>query len=283
MRAGLSRRVFMAMADLDLAQAAADHNRPTRFWRQCARDTQGLWVRYADQKSAWGVPYFHGKQEMYKTPQEHKYLLAHLDARRAFYDGLLDVPSMELADFRLWLETLRCLLEYRKQESTLHEKSVTDKHTEIVREQVIPLAKKYHDPYATGAASGPVFAGFPKASLPYDETKDGRIYHHYPSLDYTDEYLGEALDTLKEALREDEIDDREAYIRHIAYFFQVLINLHLFAAVNSSLYMNLCDGLLEIGGLEGVEHGILDFVAFRFQPETFQDYFYDSVINGQRQ
>jgi hypothetical protein len=276
--AGFDRRISEALLRLDKAREAAANNQPTDFWKQCVRDTTGRWALYAQQKSAYDVPYFHGKQETCKTPEEHQYLLVHLDTRRAFYEGLADVPSMNVDDFRNWLETLRAQLEYRKVESVLHEKSITDKHTKIITQEVMPLAKKYEDPYYLGNAHGPILAHFPKESLPYDEVKDGAYYHHYPSLDYADLYLGEALTTLKSLLAEEPSDTRE-YTYKIAHFFQVLINLHLFAAVNVSLYMNMADGLLELMDIEGIEHGILDFVAFRLQPETFQEYFYDSVLS----
>lgn len=279
--ASLGSRVSAALANLDMAQAAVDHNQRTSFWRQCVRDTSGKWLAYANQESAYDVPYFHGRQETYKTPGERKYLLAHLDCRRAFYEGLTDVEHMTLDDFRNWLDVLRALLEYRKSESALHEKSVTDKHTKIVTEQVMPIAKKYHDPYYENKANGPVFEALPKASLPYDERRGELIYHHYPSLDYADEYLQMALDELKILLRTDAFADQQEYVHKVARFFQILINLHLFAAVNASLYMNMADGLLEIVGLRGIEHGIADFVAFRLQPESFEHYFYDIVMEGQ--
>jgi hypothetical protein len=264
-----------------MAQACVDHNQRTSFWRQCVRDTSGKWAAYANQKSAYDVPYFRGRQETYKTPEERKYLLAHLDTRRAFYEGLADVEQMSLEDFRNWLEVLRALLEYRNSESALHEKSITDKHTKIVAQEIMPLAQKYGDPYFSGVLQGPVFEGLPKASLPYDEERDGLVYHHYPSLDYADDYLQHALDTLKSLLRTDAFANQEEYVHKVARFFQLLINLHLFAAVNVSLYMNMADGLLEIAGLRGIEHGMVDFVAFRLQPDSFERYFYDIVMDGQ--
>ncbi|HEU4914197.1 MAG TPA: hypothetical protein VFT16_02200 [Candidatus Saccharimonadales bacterium] len=277
----LDQRVSEASARLDLAQAAADQQRDTVFWRQCVRDTSGRWAAYTNQKSAYGVPYFRGGQKTYKTPEEHRYLLAHIDTRRAFYESLPDVPNMDTNGFKDWLEVLRALLEYRKSESPLHEKSVTDKHTKIILDQVLPLAKKYGDPYYDGRTNGPVFAGIPPRGLPRDEKQDDIIYHHYPLLAYTDIYLSQALHVLKNAL-EDNLTDMRAYICKVARFFQLLINLHLFAAVNVSLYMNMADGLLEIAGLEGIEHGIVDFVAFRLQPESFERYFYDTVMAGQQ-
>jgi len=280
-RASFGERVSRALDNLDVAQAAADHKQPTKFWVGCVRDAHGKWADYAAQKSDYDVPYFRGKQETYKTPQEHKYLLAHIDTRRAFYETLPDVPHMDLTAFREWLEIMRCLLEYRKSDSTLHEKSITDKHTKIIQDEVLPLAKKYKDPYFDGSAMGPVFAGFPQGSLPFDERKGELIYHHYPSLEYTDLYLQEALTTLQELLEQDPQANLQAYVSKVGYFCQVLINLHLFAAVNISLYMNMANGLLEIAGLHGIEHGIVDFVAFRLQPESFGKYFYDTVKTNQ--
>jgi hypothetical protein len=279
--ASLGSRVSAALANLDMAQASVDHNQRTSFWRQCVRDTSGKWLAYANQGSAYDVPYFHGKQETYKTPGERKYLLAHLDTRRAFYEALTDVDHMNLDEFRNWLDVLRALLEYRKSESALHEKSITDKHTKIVTEQVVPLAKKYDDPYFTGDSQGPVFDGLPSESLPYDEKRGDLVYHHYPSLEYADIYLEKALEELKTLLHTDAFADQKEYVHKVARFFQLLINLHLFAAVNASLYMNMADGLLEIAGLRGIEHGLTDFVAFRLQPDSFERYFYDIVMDGQ--
>lgn len=279
---GLYEHVAKMLDRLDAVQASVDHGRHTRFWVQCVRDTRGNWVKYATQKSDYDIPYFRGKQETYKTPIEHKYLLAHIDTRRAFYESLPDVPYMDTDAFREWLEIMRCLLEYRKAGSTLHEKSVTDKHTQIIIEQVLPLAKKYKDPYATGLAHGPVLVGIPAGGLPFDESKNGLIYHHYPSLDYADIYLHRALATLQHLLRMDAAANRQEYIHQVAHFCQLLINLHLFAAVNISLYMNMCNGLLELAGMRGIEHGIIDFVAFRLQPDNFGRYFYDMAKEGQR-
>ncbi len=280
--AGLDQRVSKALSTLDGAVMAVERNQPTPFWDQCVRDTRGTWTAYASQKSAYEVPYFRGKQETYKTSAERTYLLAHLDTRRAFYEGLAVVPEMSVDTFRNWLETLRCLLEYRKSESALHEKSITNKHTKLILEQILPIAKQYNDPYFLGTAVGPIFPGFPKESLPFDEVKGSHVYyHHYPSLNYTDIYLGASLRTFKRIINHDECARTQDYIHEVAYFFQLLINLHLFAAINVSLYMNMADGLLELAGLRGVEHGIMDFVAFRLQPETFQAYFYDTVIRAQ--
>jgi hypothetical protein len=86
---------------------------------------------------------------------------------------------------------------------------------------------------------------------------------------------------LKSLLRTDAFANQEEYVHKVARFFQLLINLHLFAAVNVSLYMNMADGLLEIAGLRGIEHGMVDFVAFRLQPDSFERYFYDIVMDGQ--
>ena len=256
-----------------------DQQARIEFWKQCVRDIDGRWAKYTGQKSAYGVPYFHGTQTNIHTLAEELYLRANRDARLSFYEHLGEVESMDLPDFLYWLETLRCLIEYRAVPSQQHECGCTAAHSEVVQEQVIPLAATYNDPYVNQKAFGPIFKDFPKEALPRDKAIGTKIHHHYPPLEYQDVYIGEALTTLKRIVSNKHAGSKD-YVYDVAYFFQLLINLHLFAAINMSLYMNMANGLLEIAGLTGISHGILDFVAFRLQPENFQRYFYSQVSLG---
>lgn len=274
--------ILTAIHKLDTVQRNIDKKLPTAFWLECVRDASGRWVRYEGHSSRYGVKYFRGHQPMidYDNLGEVTYLKNSLATRRKFYEGLCDVTSMDLMTFTFWLEELRRTLEYRQVDEWLHQRFATTAHTIIVKEEVVKIAEKYNDPYSTLETTGPVFANFPLESLPHDKPEGGLIEHHYPTLDYSGAYLEAALSILKKLISE-KLDNQE-YIYEIAKFYQLLINLHYFAAMNASLYMNMANGLLTVGGIDGIENGIIDFAALRLQPENFQKYFYDEVLMNSR-
>ncbi len=270
--------ISKALRQLDDAEKAMRKKEPTQFWLECVRDARGKWAKYSGKSSRFGVKYFRGHQPKvnYDDSEEVTYLQNSIIVRRAFYMGLEKVNNMTLSQFQEWLENLRRTLEYRPVDEWLHQRFATHAHTIIVEEEVIPLAQEYGDIYKPNGISGPQFAGFPKNALPYDETENDQIIHHYPKLDVKDYYLNSALISLKIIMKK-QLNEKE-YIYEIAKFYQLLINLHYFAAMNASLYMNLANGLLEIAGIPGIENGIIDFVALRLQPENFAKYFYDEVV-----
>ena len=256
----------------------AQQKLPTMFWEQCVRDVSGKWRNYYGHSSRYGVKYFRRQQSAvdYNNPEEVSYLQSSINTRRKFYSGLLGIGAMDVTAFCQWLEQLRRAIAYRPTNEWLHQRFATTAHSEVVQAEVLPIAQKYNDPYARGEARGPTFPHFPKSALPYDIVETGKIDHHYPTLNYSDLYLSAALETLKKLLSTDL--DKEAYIFAVAYFYQLLINLHYFAAMNASLYMNMANGLLEIAGVKGIENGIIDFVALRLQPDNFEKFFYDEVM-----
>ena len=276
--------IHSALTELDIVNKHIDARQDTDFWIQCVRDTSGRWSRYYHLKaqSKYSVSYFRGRQAAvdYDNPAEVAYIRSNLETRRAFYQGLLLARHMDTDAFRHWLEQLRRTLEYQPIENWLHKKFSTPAHSLIVQAEIRPIAKTYQDPYASGLQQGPNFSGFPPEALPADKEQDGLIYHLYPTLDYSELYFSHALEVLKRLLGDAYTSER-AYIYDVAYFFQLLVNLHYFAAINASLYMNMANGMLDLGGIGGVEHGIVDFVALRLQPSTFQKYFYDEVKRGQ--
>ena len=261
------------------ARKKIDLQKDVSFWKQCVRDASGILLKYSGLSSRYGAKYFHGYQPsvQYTNTDELMYVQACVRTREKFYHILPLVPKMDLHDFKELLELLRHTLEYRPVSEWLHQRFSTPAHTIIVREEVIVLAEKYSDPYATGNAKGPIFATIDPNGQPRDEVEENTIIHLYPTLDFSDQYFSSALSILKNIL-ENEFEDGEKYVHNVADFFQLLINLHYFAAMNASLYMNMANGLLEIVGIEGIEHGIVDFVALRLQPENFRKYFYDLAV-----
>ncbi len=213
----------------------------------------------------------------YGNDAEVSYIEANLRLRNKFYHDIPKVMEMNVDSFAAWLAALHECIAYKYAypgEFPLPRDVTT--HTIIIKNEVTPLAKKYNDPYASGATKGPVFDGFPADALPTDTVDGPNIVHHYPVQKYSSLYLREAHATLKQLTNTTETGG-EMYVQKVAYLLQVLVNLHLFVNINMSLYMNIANAMLDIGGIAGMEHGILDFVAMRLQPVAFHAYFVDEL------
>lgn len=251
---------------------------PTDFWQQCVRDIDGKWTKYTGLRSLENTRYFYGHQPhiRYENPAEVNLLQINIDIRHEVYRTLGDVVFMNARDFQKWLESLRYKMQYRPTEEWKLEVHATTTHTDVVIQDIMPIAKEYNDPYALSLSSGPLFDGFPKAALPIDEVEGDFIKHTYPSLEFSELYFNAALGQIKNLYNERH--DRDPYIRGVANVYQLLINLHYFPSINTSLYMNIANGLLEVADIRGVDHGIKDFVAMRLQPKNYQDYFHLEVL-----
>lgn len=273
----------LAAATSRLAEvgAAVTTRQPTWFWRQLVRSSDHGLDDYRTLKNRHGDQHFRGSQPEvdYSKPQELAYLEVCLDVRQALYAELTTLTAIDLARFGAMLVRFHDLmhqrLDYHPRHEWLHHTFTSSAHTPLVQQQVMPIARHYRDPYVTGKSCGPELPGIPAAGQPRDESDGQTITHHYPSLDFADAYLSQALTSLQKLPTL--LADRNAYIHEVANILQYLNNLHLFAGINSSLYMNIANGLLEIAGITGIEHGIVDFVSMRLQPANFQQYFLDQV------
>jgi hypothetical protein len=212
----------------------------------------------------------------YANPAAVNLLQANIDVRHVVYTKLRCGDLEDATSFKQWLIDLRSMMEYRPTEDWKLSIHATSTHTEIVLQDVIHIAKRYDDPYAEMASAGPIFDKFPDEALPIDTWKADSITHTYPPLEYSDYYFEAALHQLKKL--QIITQDQKSYIHGVARLYQLLVNLHYFPSINTSLYMNIANGLLEIVGLRGVEHGIKDFVAMRLQPSNYQRYFHDEVM-----
>lgn len=253
----------------------------TPFWWQCVRDTTGSLDAYKALISRNNAPYFRGNQAVidYTNEADRIYLEANARVRARIYRELPQVVNLDVALFRQWLTELRHELAYKKLISDAFpepKRRRVPTHSPVVKRAVLAIAKTYGDPYVTGQTAGPVFPGFPAAALPVDKLEDGEVVHYYPAAEYADLYLSEALKTLRSVIGSSNPGGEEC-LRHTGYLLQLLANLHLFITINTSLYMNLVDALLEVSGRAGIKHGILDFVAMRLQPAAFFAYFRDQL------
>ena len=268
-----------AILKLDSDYSLFKNNLDTTFWRQCIRDGDGRWQEYSSVMSMENTKYFHGHQPRinYQNSKERKYLKVNFEVRRMIYESFKSGVAMDVPQFETWLKDLRDIMSYRFTEEWKLDVHATRTHTKIVNELVVPIANELNDPYDGIETKGPVFELFPIESLPTDERDGSYIVHTYPSLEHAHVYFDEALKTLQGLLSQS-YSERE-YIFQVAYFYQVLINLHYFPSINTSLYMNIANALLEIVGIGGVGHGIKDFVAMRLQPINYQHFFYDEVTS----
>jgi|GEM_PF-2417849 len=249
----------------------------TDFWVQCVRDTSGEWQNYTSLKSKSGFNYFFGRQSTINLTDARavRYIEANIRIRRRLYHEIPGVLEMGMGDFESWLRDLHSDMTYKATYEGNFPRNVPT-HTVIVNAEVKPIAEQYGDPYFTGEANGPKFKGIPPYMLPRDEKEGGLISHYYPLLEYKTFYLKAAHNVFCDIVTHP-IVGCDDYFKKVAYLFQILINLHLFVNVNNSLYMNIVNAFLEIAGTNGIEHGILDFVGMRLQPDRFSEYFLDQI------
>lgn len=261
---------------------AFKRQKPTLFWNQCVRfveeDINYPQLNVKINLSRYGGKLFHGQQSrvQYSNHDEARYLKANINTRKLFYNSLLMVETMSVIDFTAWLGRLHKSMQYRKVDGLVKRQLFTERHASIVKKNVLPIAEVYGDSY-NSIGGGPIFKGIPPMMLPRDEIENGKIVHFYPDPEKcSDVYLRLALAVLKDLLAS-HYANKEEYVYKVAYFLQLLVNLHRFLAVNFSLYMNMANGLLELIGIDGIPHGLIDYVALRLQPESFQRYFYDQT------
>ena len=251
------------------------------IWRGMVRDYEGRWEKYVGIKSSHSdSTYFFGKQDWkfyfdHKQDQEVVSFVNSNTKGREFLDENLE----KVKDFKFyleyleWLKELHCIMKRNGGTEDLHWTycDPTSKHTIVVFGDVIPIAKRLGDPYPYDS-KGPNFNNIPEAGLPCDVyVSSNKVRHYYPHPIYYPDYLRESLKSLKKIIV------GKGGLSVIAYFYQSSINSHLFELGNNSLFMCIVNYLLNKKGCKGVEHGILDFVSFRLNPNKFAKYFEEEV------
>lgn len=251
--------VFKLLKYLDLI-TQIDNN-----WRGLVRDASGRWLKYHRD----GIKYFkYGKQPKpdLASKEQFRLIKSSINHEKAFLSGL---KNRSFINVRSWLIKLHKIQAYKgKEGKTLTARRVSrGEHSQIVKLAVLPLAKKYHDPYTNKGTQIVNLPGINPAGLPMDIWKNKQVIHYYPSPKYFDEYL----QMMKKKLEE------KTTIKSIANYYQYGINMHMFENINQSLFANQANAMLKLLGLKPIEHGIIDFVAMRLQPKNFADYFIDEV------
>lgn len=246
------------------------------FWHGLVRDPTGRWLAY----HLAGVKYFrYGEQA---TPNlndnlQLSLIKSSIEHEQAFLSGLHDGSFKNL---KQWLVQLHHKQSYFGIEGKLLVKRRISQgeHTQIATGSVLSLAKEYDDPYTNQGTQVVYLPGItPNDGCPYDKWETNQVTHFYPDPKYFGLYLQIMKNKLEQfVLKPDHNIDRET-LESIAIYYQYGINMHLFENVNQSLFANQANSMLKLLGLKPIEHGILDFVALRLQPENFIKYFIDQV------
>lgn len=245
------------------------------FWGGLIRDVTGRGLGFYFEK----VKYFkYGKQS--KPDINDKLQLALITSsikqEQAFLSGLNDRSFRSL---RKWLIRLHRKQSYFGEKAQiLRERRVSrGEHTQVVIGSILSLAQKYNDSYTNKGTQMIHLPGIDPNSYPMDKWKNNQVIHFYPDPKYFDQYLKIMKSKLEQFVLKMDRKVDQGILEIIASYYQYGVNMHMFENVNQSLFANQANAMLKLLGLKPIEHGIIDFVAMRLQPENFKKYFIDEV------
>ncbi len=260
------------------------------FWQTMVRDagvTRPGWLdeykkfKTENQESS----YFFGAQRFPDLRNEsvRKYIDVNLRVRQRFLNDWKKAKFLETIDsFREWLIQLHKIQAYKGDAGVLRLGSgiPTRRHTWIILGEVIPLAYEYADSYTlkTVCYITPL-KWIDKSEAPYDVwcEDESFVFHHYPKAEAYNSYLEVMRMMLLELHEGINTTSVVQVIAKISVFLQYASCLHFMKKSNHVLYMNIVNCLLGLLNLNGIEHGILDFVASRFGEDAFCRYFLDEI------
>lgn len=277
----LLQKHLASLENIEQSLIQKDVNSPEllNFWKGLVRDSDGRWLKYYFE----GYKYFQfGIQQKpnLKNSGNVTYIKTAINQQKDFIEGLI---NQNATDFKSWLISL-----HKKQIYKGHDiKTATKRrfaliiHSRIVLDAVIPLANKYKDPYVNKKIQFVYFPEISKEGLPKDVWEnENEVFHYYPDPIFLFQYLTVMEKMLQETLT---APNAEKLLSKIALYYQYAINTHMFENINQSLFANQANALLQVFGYKPINHGILDFVAMRFQPANFVKYFIDEVEISQQQ
>lgn len=246
------------------------------FWKGLVRDSEGKWLKYYFE----GYKYFqYGNQpkpDLIK-PSDISLIKAAIRQNKAFAQGIVNQSYL---NFKPWLIKLHKKQIYNGQQVKIATKKrfALIIHSRIVLDAIIPLAIKYNDPYINRNTQKVCLPQIDNEGFPVDIWQNkNEVSHYYPDPKFIDQYL-KAMKELLQAIVANSDISQEDLLSKIALYYQYAINTHMFENINQSLFANQVNVLLQVFGYKPINHGILDFVALRFQPVNFIKYFVDEVI-----
>lgn len=245
------------------------------FWQGLVRDPYGRWIKYYLK----GIKYFkYGKQSKpnLNSKIQLDLIVSSIRHEKAFLDGLLDKNFKNLKEWLILLHKKQAYIG-KDGQILIRKRISVGEHSPIVKGSILALAKKYHDPYTNKGTQTLHLSAISPKGLPVDIWDKSKVIHYYPGLKYFDQYLQKMENLLEKFLYKISFAPSEELLEILAFYYQYSINMHIFENVNQSLFTNQINALLGLMELKPIEHGILDFVAMRLQPENFVKYFNDQV------
>lgn len=245
------------------------------FWKGLVRDSTGRWFTYYLK----GIKYFkYGKQSKPNLNDKLQLTLvkSSIKHEQAFLSGLQKESFKNLKQWLIQLHHKQSYFDTKGQ--VLFKRRISQgEHSQVVVGSILSLAQKYNDPYINKRAQVVCLPGIDPSGCPIDKWGNNQVVHYYPDPKYFDQYLKIMKSKLEQfVLKADHKIDKKI-LKIIANYYQYGINMHMFETVNQSLFINEANAMLKLLGLRPIEHGIIDFVAMRLQPENFAKYFIDQV------
>ena len=269
--------------ELDIVRKAVDsknikEQKLISFWKGLVRDPYGEWMKYYSDN---GNKYFRYGKQPYPdlTKGEHISLIKKSIEQEKYF--LLSLINKSFRNNKTWLIELHKKQAYKGKGGKLLTKKRTSQgeHSIMVKQIIIPLAKKYSDPYIDKDMQVITLPGICFDALPKDLwVNNNVVWHYYPDPIYYKQYL-QIMRKKLIALVKKLSDNRNVteILTIIGLYYQYGINMHMFEDINQSLFINQINSILLLLNLKPINHGVLDFVAMRFQPENFTKYFIDEI------
>jgi len=277
----LLKKHLINLGNIEPSLARKDANNPEllKLWKGLVRDSGGRWLKYYFE----GYKYFqYGIQPKPNLENSNNvvYIKTAIDQQRNFIQGLI---NQDIEDFRTWLISLHKKQIYNGNDikTAAKKRFALIIHSKIVLDAVIPLAKRYHDPYANKGTQFVYLPKIAKKGLPKDVwDNEKEVFHYYSDPSFLPQYLSIMEEILQQIITTSHVG--KELLSKIALYYQYAINTHMFEHINQSLFANQTNALLQVFGYEPINHGILDFVAMRLQPANFVKYFIDEVKSRQK-
>src|SRR3989304_2458014 len=144
------------------------------LWRQMIRDFEGRWQKYVGVKSSLSKSlYFWGKEDwdFYLKQRNRKDIIEIVESNIRSWkyldnnlDKIADLSSYY--EYLDWLKELHRLMMWKEGPNEIHHSYLkpSSNHTLIVFGDVIPIAKRFADPYPENS-NGPLFDNIPETGF----------------------------------------------------------------------------------------------------------------------
>ncbi len=212
--------------------------------------------------------------------------------------------TKDISDYKTFISVLldmhRTLIKYK---GVSYSKYAGIFRAEVLADRLLPSGKNTH--FASEKDAAKIYAEFKKAIIEAGIELSDPDYKRFSTSENIWEigksheevvlcyaipqdiplFLREIQESLIEVLRLSmgEYAGTRTTINRIANIVQDWSMSQPFHTVNNSLVMGLANYLLRINGLNGIEHGAIDFISNFMNETTFEEYFFNKVVESNPQ